>query len=118
MVVYSIASKDSLSASNKWMTGKLENTDIYIYLPRHWLMLSCDSWHLHFLIFLIAVRGAQKGNQSGGQIIGLLVGNKSDLREVGISAADSRAEVSMVEAQNMAANMTVPYFETSAVSVL
>ncbi len=70
-------------------------------------LAACNKWYS-------AVKGAQRQNQTQGQLIGVLVGNKNDLREVGVNAADSRAEVTMVEAQSIAANLGVPYFETSA----
>ncbi len=49
---------------------------------------------------------------SGPKLISCLVGNKSELRD---GTIDSRAEVSIDDATNFAAELGLTYFETSAV---
>lgn len=52
---------------------------------------------------------------NGVNPIGVLVGNKSDLRD---GTIDSRAEVPSSEAKNLAAGLGLQFFETSAVSCI
>ena len=59
--------------------------------------------------WLMGVRGTR---QSGPALIGCLVGNKADLRDDTLS----RAEVSKEDAQRLAADMGLSYFETSSQS--
>ena len=62
---------------------------------------SCPKWYN-------AVRGSM--NES---MLGVLVGNKADYRE---GPPPTRAEVGRSDAVRMAADLALPYFETSAVS--
>jgi hypothetical protein len=55
------------------------------------------------------VKGAQN---PGVNLIGAFVGNKCEFRDGSI---DSRAEVDLLEAKEMAESMGMAYFETSAV---
>ena len=48
-------------------------------------------------------------------MLGVLIGNKADFRDDG--GLDSRAEVSFEEGQGAATELSVKYFETSAVSI-
>ena len=51
---------------------------------------------------------------NGPTPIGVLVGNKTDLRD---GTVDSRAEVTNTEAKNLAAGLGLRYYESSAVSI-
>lgn len=97
MVVYDVSNHDSLKSCGKWLEG---------------------------------VKAARKGSQgqsnsqpSQTPIIGAMVGNKKDYRldeassenNGGAFASDSRAEVSEDEAQRMASDLGLSFFETSSV---
>ncbi len=51
---------------------------------------------------------------NGVHPIGVLVGNKSDLRD---GTIDSRAEVMSSDAKNLSAGLGLQFFETSAVRI-
>eukprot|EP00428_Durinskia_dybowskii_P078935 CAMPEP_0170355378 /NCGR_PEP_ID=MMETSP0117_2-20130122/612_1 /TAXON_ID=400756 /ORGANISM="Durinskia baltica, Strain CSIRO CS-38" /LENGTH=205 /DNA_ID=CAMNT_0010609415 /DNA_START=68 /DNA_END=685 /DNA_ORIENTATION=+ len=64
-------------------------------------LLSCSKW----------VSGVKAAQNSNNNLIGVFVGNKCEFRDGSI---DSRAEVDLLEAKEMAESMGMPYFETSA----
>ena len=96
MVVYDVSNHDSLKSCGKWLEG---------------------------------VKAARKGSQGQSMsqptqtpIIGAMVGNKMDYRTDGVtsgnssSLGDSRAEVLLDDAQRMASDLALCFFEASAVN--
>lgn len=60
-------------------------------------------------------KGVRGMRDVGPQIFGALVGNKSEFRD---GASDTRAEVSTEDAQKVARELFLNYFEASAVNIL
>jgi hypothetical protein len=100
LVVYSVANRDTLQSCSRWYNGKFHST-------------TTVSIHTQ-ISFLLTLQGV-RSIRSNVNLIGALVGNKAEYRD---GTIDSRAEVSTEEATAMAGSMGVPYFETSAVSLL
>lgn len=89
MVVYDVASHDSLKSCGKWLEG------------------------------VTSTRKASQGQSQSSQspIIGVMVGNKKDYRGgSGTSQGDSRAEVSQEDAQRMAGDLGLSFYEASAMA--
>ena len=81
------------------------------------------------LLLFEGVKSARKGSQgqsnsqsSQTPIIGAMVGNKMDYRigssESNPSSGDSRAEVQLEDAQRMATDLALSFFEASAVHII
>ena len=94
MVVYSIASRESLQSTSKWISCKRLSVSYVVVL---------------ITLLLTAARGAI---QSSATPISVLVGNKSDLRD---GTIDSRAEVTITEGKAFAGQIGCQFFEASAV---
>jgi transport family protein 27 len=78
MVVYDVASNESLQSSGKWLRQSLQT--------------------------------ARNGRTGGPRMVGCLVGNKCEYRD----DSDTRATVKKEEAEALASEMGLSYFETSA----